>query len=66
MTGRRLYEHFCEAAAFVGCYQWVRNKTALPHPDRPPVAWAFLPGRDREVWNEAARRVTPRRKAARS
>jgi hypothetical protein len=62
MTGRRLYELYCDTTESVGCFDFLRPKTALAHPDKPPVAWAYLLRRDRDVWNALAKRITPKRR----
>lgn len=54
MTGRRLYDYYCDArAAKVGTWN-----EATPCP-----AWAYLKLRERQMWNEMACRLPKRRKA---
>lgn len=59
MTGKHLYELFAvSCAANVG---WRSEKSVLPRLSQPPVAWPFLSGRDQYVWDDLARRITPRK-----
>jgi hypothetical protein len=56
VTGRRQYEIYTDA-----------RKAKIPawssKADPAPVAWAYLPTFERAMWNEAARRITPKPKA---
>ena len=58
MTGRRLYELFCDGWASTGEY-WrapERDSNLLKIP-RDPVAWPFLSGPEKRAFNHAASRL---------
>lgn len=57
MTGRRLYEHHCDALAATTT-PWLRD-TYVRSMATTPVAWPFLSSNERAVWNAFARRITP-------
>ena len=59
MTGRALYDRFCDSGAAVYHYHGL---SVLPHDGNKPIAWPFLSSRDRRVWNDLARRLTPRKR----
>ena len=54
MTGRRLYDHYCDARK--ATENWPADDPAsLP-------AWSFLSTRRKKHWNDLARRITPKPK----
>jgi hypothetical protein len=72
MTGRRLYEQFTDSAAAVTGWNDKTDLGAIGVPRRkmftadndsavPPRAWAFLTPYDRRLWNDLAKRITPKR-----
>jgi hypothetical protein len=64
MTGRRLYEHACDARAKWPHTRYGNSADGKAHqrvPEGPLPAWPFLHYRDQEFWNELARRLTPRK-----
>lgn len=61
MTGRRLYERYCDATAAhfsVHWGAWSAAGTALP-------AWPSLSDTSRRRWSDLARRITPKRRPLR-
>lgn len=64
MTGRRLYDHHVDALRAVKRDRWVPStcRYERAYPDKLPIAWPFLSDDERKMWNEMARRITPRPK----
>ena len=61
MTGRRLYDLFADAWQSQATHYERRDEsTTLIKPT--PVAWPFLTPAERRVFNEMARRLTPKRR----
>lgn len=63
MTGRRLYDHFADALVDA-TYPWQRTKPTVGQIPTNLPAWPMLNSSEQRVWNNLARRVTPKRKAA--
>jgi hypothetical protein len=72
MTGRHLYERFTDSAAAVQSWGDKTDLGAVGVDRRklfggdntapiPPRAWAFLTPYDRRLWNDLAKRITPKR-----
>lgn len=62
MTGRRLYDKSCDSlAAQDHNTHW--GMSVLPYAEHKPIAWPFVSSRDRRVWNDLAKRLTPRKRA---
>lgn len=64
MTGRRLYEKYTDALAAAKVTRWdpSTRRNVRWFPVDIPLAWGFLPERERDVWNMCARLVTPRKR----
>lgn len=56
MTGRHLYDKYTDAVAAT---TYVVRSDREAHP-----AWPLLPANQRRIWNDAARRLTPKRPKA--
>lgn len=60
MTGRRLYEKYTDALAATARSCYVEGVYTRVYPNHTPSAWPFV-GRDaRAMWNDLAKRITPR------
>lgn len=57
MTGRRLYDKYCDAVAATTS-AWDFERGAVER----TFAWPFLKATERRTWNEFARRVSPKPK----
>lgn len=60
MTGRWLYDKYADSSAARNRV-WVSGQGFVPAKDL--LAWPFLSSNDRDVWNDMARRITPKRKS---
>jgi hypothetical protein len=60
VTGRKLYDKYVDAEAWAGKV-WDSSRNTWTWPTRP-LAWPFLTSRERKVWNDLAKRITPRPK----
>lgn len=56
MTGRHLYDKYTDAVAEK---TWPSSELRTKYP-----AWPLLSSTDRAIWNDAARRLTPKRRKA--
>lgn len=65
MTGRRVYDLFTDSV-YKGAWSSYDRDHYLPSINTPSLAWAALTSTERRVWNELARRITPKRKAAKA
>lgn len=64
MTGRKLYDHYCDAVKSETS-EWQRDNGYVGTvPDAGVRAWPFLHYSDRAVWNALARRITPKPRKA--
>lgn len=61
MTGRALYDRYTDSifAAMPAPVRWYNDTGQVP---ASPLAWPALTLGERRVWNEFARRITPKRK----
>lgn len=60
MTGRRLYDKYCDAvAAQTGSWERANGRISTV-PPQGVLAWPFLGHQDRSLWNDLARRLTPK------
>lgn len=58
VTGRRLYDAMTDAWATMGSFNRDRGTFLRP----TPPAWSFLDSGEREAFNRAARKLTPKPK----
>lgn len=62
MTGRRLYDHYADslikANGWYGTDRLSENFSTVPATG--VSAWPMLSKTDRKLWNELARRITPK------
>jgi hypothetical protein len=65
MTGRRLYEHYCDAQCDTAPKEWSSGELVVKG-EWELLAWPFLPKSEKTKWNDLAKRITPRRRRARS
>lgn len=68
MTGRRLYEQFCDSLAHESMC-WSKPSVLPGHTSKggeAPPAWPYLPARDKAVFTRLAKTLTPKRKPVRS
>lgn len=71
MTGRRLYEIVTDEAFASEAYEtrWFETNGAKGEvvsglfTGTTPASWAYLPHRERVLWNRAARRITKGRRS---
>jgi hypothetical protein len=59
MTGRRLYDHYCDASYSEDDTVWSALQERWVKPEK--LAWTYLKSSERRMWNALARRVTPKR-----
>lgn len=59
MTGRRLYDRYADALVY-STSEWARSKGHVGQLPTEPKAWPVLSSAERSVWNDLARRVTPK------
>jgi hypothetical protein len=60
MTGRRLYDHYCDETV----RQFPGKRGGWNQADDPLPAWSSLSDRSRSRWNALAKRITPKPKPA--
>jgi hypothetical protein len=65
MTGRRLYDHFCDALAGQTSAWQRENGFVATVSDAGVKAWPFLTTTDRKVWSAMALAITPRGRKSR-
>jgi hypothetical protein len=64
MTGRRLYDHYADSAVTSTSATWNKPADLSTVPMEGILAWSVLTARDRRMWNELARRITPKPRKA--
>lgn len=67
MTGRRLYEHHCDALWASKTTRWSSDTRRYERqwPVFTPPAWPFLNLNEQNAWAELARRITPKPRKSR-
>lgn len=58
MTGRRLYDKYCDATA----EEFPDNRGAWRTAEKPLPSWPSLSNDNRRRWNSLARKITPKRR----
>lgn len=56
MTGRRLYDHYCDASA----KEFNAHRGSYAGAQTPLAAWPSLSSTSRRRWNDLAKRVSPK------
>lgn len=64
MTGRALYDRYCSTRIETLGTFWSPT-IASNFRAQAPIAWPYLPGSERRLWNALAQRLTPKRKVRR-
>lgn len=63
MTGEKLYEKYTHAIHEERERKWIQEETRYERiwPRDVPVSWPFLPDREKRMWANLARKITPRK-----